>query len=165
MTRSHLAHVALAALVLAGAALAGEPQEVRDDLAGSQEAPLTGVWLGTFRQYDPGRFWSYRMRMEVDEDVDGRVSGTLHWPTLHDSVSRFEGVREGAALRFTEPEILQGRNLLLHGEYRASFRTPDRLEGIWSYPQDRERPGFGTFVLERTALPRKWGAPPGWLGR
>jgi hypothetical protein len=123
------------------------------------------VWLGEFRQYDPGRYWSYPMRLEVDEDVEGRITGTIHWPTLSDSITSFRGTREGNLLRFTEPALLQGEDIVLDGRYLASLRTPDLVEGTWAYPEEPGRYGFGTFTLHRTALPRRGRPGTGWLGR
>lgn len=157
----------VAALALMGAARAEDPAgtELRDDLVATAQAPLAGVWLGEARQYDPGRFWTYPMRLEVDEDGAGRVSGTLHWPTLNDSVSRFVGTRDANMLRFTEPELLRGEGIVLDGSYEASLRTPDRIEGTWQHQGEPGRHGFVIFELHRTALPRTFPPVTGWLGR
>lgn len=157
--------LALAASLILTAGARAEPQEVLDRLDSSRQAPLAGVWLGEFRQYDPGRFWSYPMRLEVDEDAGGRVSGTIHWTSLSDSVTTFQGTRDGTLLRFTEPTLIQGKDIVLGGAYLASFRNPDLLEGTWAYPKEPARFGFGTFVLHRTALPRRRLSGEGWLGR
>ncbi len=157
-------------MVPAGALRAEPPLPSDERLALMEEAaaPLDGVWTGEFRQFDPGRFMGYPMRMEVTSrtEPDGRVriEGTLHWPTLRDGVTSLSGSRRGNMLRFTEPELLQGSELVLLGDYQASFRTPDRIEGVWVHPDRNARDGFGTFVLERSSLARTWQVQePGWL--
>lgn len=171
--RSTISLLAAACLLLGGAAstvrAADPPPMTRDPLASSQVAELAGVWLGEFRQFDPGRFLAYPMRMEVSvvEGADGPLDqfvGSLHWPTLRDSVTTLRGWRDGNMLRFTEERLVQGSDVVLHGNYRASFRNPDRIEGIWYHTEDPATPGFGSFVLQRTALPRLGLPQAGWLG-
>jgi len=159
------------ALALPALALATPPREhhLSQDLDSAAQAPLTGVWLGTFRQYDPGRFMEYPMRMEVRSepgpgDVEHLV-GRFHWPTLRDGVTAFSGRRRGSLAEVTEHTLVRGSDLVLDGRYRISFRDADSLHGVWEYPPDTARPGFGTFELERTALPFELLPGSGsWLG-
>lgn len=134
---------------------------------GAQDAPLSGVWVGTFRQSDPHRLLVYPMRLEVDvvkgPAWDQTYHGSLHWKRLQDSVTVMKGNRNRLNLHFTETRLVRGQDIVLEGHYRATFRDPDTLEGIWYKDGDPRAPGFGRFTLRRTALPRLGVPDEGWL--
>lgn len=143
------------ALLLAGALRAGpEATPRRLEVGGLGPETLRGVWVGEFRQFDPGLFRAYPMRMELDPDPGDAsprpVTGVLEWPTLGDSASRLVGEIRDNLVEFSEPEQTRGLGLILDGSYRASRVGPDRIEGIWLPPPGVAGVAFGTFVLERS---------------
>jgi hypothetical protein len=107
---------------------------------------LRGRWEGTFEQYVPSK--SYPMRLEVSGVSGGNFNGVLHWPTLRDSKTTISGEQKGEDLVWTEDSLLQGRGVLLHGNYKASVTGADSIEGK-CYHSSLGRGAVGSFVLRR----------------
>jgi hypothetical protein len=87
-------------------------------------------------QYSYGYHDSYPMIMVISILEGNNFSGTLHWPTLRDSVSTCEGYIEGDSLQWTEPRLLQGSNILLNGIYKAKLVDHNSMIGKWYSPDD-----------------------------
>jgi uncharacterized protein YvpB len=96
---------------------------------------LLGRWEGTFNQYSYGIYTSYPMIMNISRIEGNNFYGTLHWPTLRDSITTCEGYIEGDTLQWTEPQLIQGSNIILNGIYKARFVNEDELVGNWYIPE------------------------------
>ena len=94
---------------------------------------ILGKWKGSHDQYSYG---SYPMVMDISRIEGNNFYGTLHWPTLRDSITTCEGHIEGDTLQWTEPQLLQGSNILLNGIFEARFISEDELVGNWYRPDN-----------------------------
>lgn len=116
---------------------------------------ITGLYLGMFHRDSGGASASYPVVLSVSSDRMRRITGTLHWPTLQNSITRIEG-KDAFALAWTETELIQGGGVVLNGRYVASLKKdpPGALEGRWSPPANAEGQGRegGTFVLRPLSL-------------
>ena len=104
---------------------------------------ILGEWKGTYTQYSYG---SYPMIMKISNIVIDNFSGTIHWPTLRNSITTCEGFIKDESLQWTEPTLLQGSNIVLNGIYKAKLLEKDYMSGKWYAPGN----GFegGQFELK-----------------
>lgn len=101
------------------------------------------VGTGTFAQPDMA---PYPMVLMVTGRKGNIVYGTLQWPTLRNSRSKFQGViHQGVRFTFVEYEVIQG-NVGIPTVYEATI-IGDRLAGTGQYANIS-----GTFQLR--ILPR-----------
>jgi hypothetical protein len=64
----------------------------------------------------------YPMIMHIDTYDGYGVSGTLHWPTLRDSRTRFRGTfNSDNEWEFVEYELLQGSGIVLPAHFKAKL--------------------------------------------
>ena len=63
----------------------------------------------------------YPMIMILSIQKDGGIHGTLNWPTLSNSVTRFQGSISDGTAKFTETELLSGFGIGLPCEYVAKI--------------------------------------------
>ncbi len=96
------------------------------------------VGTGTFAQPDMA---PYPMILTVTARKGNVVYGTLRWPTLRNSRSRFQGViHQGVRFTFVEYEVIQG-TLAVPTVYQATI-LGDRVAGTGQYANIT-----GTFQL------------------
>ena len=104
---------------------------------------LLGTWEGEFDQFN---FGQYPMILEVEMIDECNFSGKHRWTTLQNSVTTMEGFMRNDTLFWTEPELLQGSNIVLNGNYVAVFSDENTLSGSWTYPNG----GLGgTFAISK----------------
>lgn len=53
----------------------------------------------------------YPMIMQIAVGHDNEISGTINWPTLNNSTTRFSGTIDGTKVRFVETELLSGSEI------------------------------------------------------
>ncbi|MDR2196150.1 MAG: hypothetical protein LBE50_06060 [Gallionellaceae bacterium] len=104
-----------------------------DDLVASQTE-----WKG--EGTGPGAVWP--VTMQVLERNSDQISGTLHWPTLGNSKTRFKGTVRGSEIVFTEYELIQGNGVAIPTAYRVSL-TGQSMSGTWMF-----RNQSGSFRVE-----------------
>ncbi|MBM4070261.1 MAG: hypothetical protein FJ271_15095 [Planctomycetes bacterium] len=69
---------------------------------------VVGEWRGMCAQPN---FAPYPMIMSMSATKGSEISGTIHWPTLRNSTTRFSGTIYGTKVRFVETELLSGSGI------------------------------------------------------
>ncbi len=77
---------------------------------------LTIEWSGSCTQ--PGK-GEYPMKMTMNVSPNGEISGTIHWPELNNSFTRFTGKISKRKVAFTENELLSGSGIGIPCNYSA----------------------------------------------
>ena len=101
--------------------------------------PMKAIeWSGTCTQEGRGE---YPMHMKMEVGPNGQVVGTLHWPELNDSKTKFRGKIRNGRLTFTENELLSsgygidwlaGKGVALPCDYDARV-SGSRMSGTATY--------------------------------
>jgi len=73
----------------------------------SSQPSLTGTWRGTGAQPDMA---PYPMVMSITQKGN-EITGTINWPTLRNSTTRFIGTINGSKVRFVETELISGSGI------------------------------------------------------
>jgi hypothetical protein len=138
---------ALLVVLAAPAAFTAEDQTMSE---------LKGSWSGTFNQYSHDIDGSFPVKLTIDAISGSEFTGTMEWPSFDDTRTRVHGMVDGALIKWTETEYLQGDDAVLGGLYVARFSAGNEITGDWMDPKHTitpKGPRFGTrgadFVLKK----------------
>ena len=73
-----------------------------------QESGAAMEWRGSCAQPN---MEPYPMIMQMTIGQDNKISGTVNWPTLNNSTTRFTGTIDGTTVRFVETQLLSGSGI------------------------------------------------------
>jgi hypothetical protein len=97
-------------------------------------------WRGTCAQPNMA---PYPMIMTVSRQHGNEISGTIHWPTLRNSTTRFSGTIIGTKVRFVETELIAGDGVGIPCVYEGDL-LGNTMAGICAYAGEN-----GTFSVTK----------------